>query len=116
MAKEQNLKPFQKGHKFSVGHGRPRGPSLKTLFKRFGELDIEGKNPDGEIDKMSMDEWIVLKHGYKAMSGSLPHMREWYDRREGKVTNTIEVSDIRDKKAQELTTEELEGFLEDEVK
>ena len=38
MTNPQNLKPFQKGHKFSVGKGRPKGSfSLKTYARHMLE-------------------------------------------------------------------------------
>jgi hypothetical protein len=113
---QSGLTNFQKGNQASVGYGRPKGKCLKTLFRKIAEEQLTLKNSQGEKETKTTEEWIVISHAQNALKGSARHIDMWYDRLYGKVTNTIEVSDIRDKKAQDLTTEELESFLQEDSK
>jgi len=114
MANEHNLTPFQPGNKAGVGYGRPKGKSMTSLFKKIAEQEVTLKNAQGEPETRTTEEWIVISTAQKAMKGNASDRDLWFNRLYGKVTNTLEVSDIREKKAQELTTEELEGFLQGE--
>lgn len=109
-----NLKPFQKGNKAAVGHGRPKGKSMTSFIKKIADKDILFPNLEGNKENVSVAEGIALALAYKCLKGSAPHLNIWLDRMEGKVTNTIEIDDLRDKKAKDLTDEELHMFLRDE--
>ena len=55
MAREDNLKPFQKGNK--LGKGRPKGsPNRSTVAKKWLSAMTKGINPEtGEEEKMTLE-------------------------------------------------------------
>ena len=68
MAKEDNLKPFQKGNTF--GKGRPKGsPNRSTVAKKWLAAMTKGINPEtGEEEKMTLEERMTLAQISKAIT------------------------------------------------
>lgn len=69
MAREDNLKPFKKGHKMATG--RPKGsPNRSTVAKKWLSAMTKGINPEtGEEEKMTLEERMTLAQISKAITG-----------------------------------------------
>lgn len=96
MANPQNLKPFPKGHKFSTGHGRPKGSiSFAVRLRKALEnttMKVIDHNGD-EVVRDVYDQMIAnLIAGACASWGkdSLMYIREILDRDQGKALPQLE--------------------------
>jgi hypothetical protein len=70
MAKEDNLKPFQKGQSGNP-KGYPKGvPNRSTIAKKWLELNTNETNPlTNQIENLSQEDIITLKQIEKAKDG-----------------------------------------------
>jgi len=101
MAKEDNLKPFEKGQSGNP-NGRPIGSlNSKTILQKYLNLITKAENPiTNEIESLTIAEQIHLKQVAKAIDGDLYSYKEIIDRLEGK---TVSVQEIK----QEITQKTL---------
>jgi hypothetical protein len=109
MANEQNLKPFQKGHKLSKG--KPKGAKhLSTVLKEM----LAQKIPTKKSGMMPATELIVMGLIGRAIRGDVSAFREIMDRTEGKVVQSIKSEGTLDVTALDLstmTTEQIHDYL-----
>lgn len=114
MANEKNLKPFKKGHKFSKGHGRPKGSrSISTVLKEMMEVTISTK----QGDKLTV-ELIVMGIIKKAISGDVSAFREIRDTTEGRPHQTIKsgnLVDFSNVNLASLSDDQIDKLVEDNV-
>lgn len=90
-----NLKPFQKGNKAGVGHGRPKGKSLTTRFQEAMDLPLALKNKNtGEKETKETAEWFVADGIKRALSGDFRYWKEIKDTLDGRPVQKI-VSDTK---------------------
>lgn len=110
----QNLKPFQKGNQASKGHGRPKGSkSLTSILKNALEKPITLKNKQtGKVEKKATTEWIVAVMIREALKGDHKHIREIWDRVEGKPLQMISSSETIEIDLSTLTDEQLYKIIE----
>lgn len=91
-----NLKPFPKG--YQGGPGRPPGrKNLKTIVREI----LETKAPRAYVEKLrgqgieitdeSWETVLTTVALAKAASGSIQHLREIWDRRDGKPRQAIDL-------------------------
>jgi hypothetical protein len=118
MANEQNLTPFKKGHKTSVGHGRPKGSrSLVTILKEALAQEIPIKNKEtGKTEKKLVAELVIAGLVRNAVKGDIRHAREILDRLEGKPMQSIESHtrlDLGNMNLSSLSNEQLEKLIKD---
>jgi hypothetical protein len=84
-----NLKPFEKGNKAAIGHGRPKGKSLSSVLAEAMQKDITLSNKNGVKETKSTVEWIVSMMIKNALKGDFRYFKEIYDRLEGKPIQSI---------------------------
>jgi hypothetical protein len=93
--KVENLKHFEPGH--PGGPGRPPGMrNLKTVIREA----LEAEAPAEYVEKLKAQGVLVKDNSWdsvlaavamaKAASGSILHLREIWDRRDGKAKQTID--------------------------
>lgn len=118
MANEKNLKPFPKGNKASVGHGRPKGSrTLTNILREALDQEIPFKNKDtGAVEKKQVSELIVASLIKNAVKGDIRHAREILDRLEGKPMQSIESHtrlDLTNMNLSSLSNEQLDKLIQD---
>lgn len=115
----KNLKPFEKGNKAGVGHGRPKGSySIRRLMAEVLEETPKGK--DGKSFDKSYDRMLIARLLKIGLTGkdkdSIAAMREMWDRAEGKATQSIETKgslDVTGFEPKSLTNEQLKFLVDD---
>ncbi len=109
-----NLKPFEKGNKAGVGHGRPKGKSLTTRFQEAMEIPISLKNKNtGDIETKETAEWFIADGIKRALSGDFRYWKEIKDTIDGKPLQKIEAHQhIQEVEPKMLTDEQLDRFIE----
>lgn len=114
MTNPQNLTPFKKGHTMSKGHGRPKGSkSLTTILKHALEMPLTLKNnQSGKHEKKPTSEWLVAVMVREALKGDKTHMREIWDRVEGKPLQTVSSQETIELDLSTLTDEQLDRLIE----
>lgn len=92
MANEQNLIPFEKGHK-GIG-GRPKGSiSISATLRKLMEKNYVAKDPFTQTtEKKKIREWIALRLIAQAMQGNIKATKEILDRLEGKAIQITEIT------------------------
>ena len=84
--KEANLKPFQPGQSGNPG-GRPKGRSITSILRE--KLAEPAKGKRGKTKAEAIADVVIEQ----ALAGDPRFLREILERTEGKVTQTIQVSD-----------------------
>jgi hypothetical protein len=112
MAGIDNLTPFKKGHKLSQGIGRPKGSkSLSTLLQKALTEEVTYKNKDGKTEKKQVSEWLIAAMIRDALKGNINHIREVFDRIEGKPLQTIDSKETIGIDLSTMTDEQLERLI-----
>jgi hypothetical protein len=75
------------------GAGRPLGAlSLKDRMRKYLELDIKMKMPDGSIQDKSVLDGIILSLLSQAQKGNIKAIQEVFDRNFGKEADVINIT------------------------
>lgn len=95
MDKKENLKkrvPFKKDDPRINREGRPVGSlGRDTLLKKWLKCQVDEENPETElIEKVSLQDKVVLALIKKACDGDIPAIKEIQDTLHGKITEKIE--------------------------
>lgn len=113
MPNPENLKPFKKGNQAGKGHGRPKGSkSLTTVLKIAIQQPLTLKNNAGKPEKKIITEWLAAVMIREALKGSHKHIKEIWDRTEGKPLQTIATHESKEIDASTLTDEQLNRIIE----
>lgn len=113
MANLDNLKHFKKGNQASKGYGRPKGSkSLTTVLNIAIQQPLTLKNNTGKLEKKITTEWLVSVMIREALKGSHKHLKEIWDRTEGKPLQTIATHESKEIDASTLTDEQLNRIIE----
>lgn len=100
MANEENLRPVKKGDPGRNPNGRKKGSkNKKTEARELAELlnlvlessSGESEVVDGEYVDVSNKKAIVYALVKEARKGNIPHIREVFDRTDGKPVQKSEV-------------------------
>lgn len=99
MANPENIKPYQFkfGQKAPPNAGRPKGPSMTTTLQKLIEKPLKMKDfTTGELETLTLREWMNLAVIRTAMKGNVSAYKEIIDRVDGKVDTTINHKGIND--------------------
>lgn len=86
------------------GHNGKRGPSIKTIVREIGDMDVpetirkkflEERGID--LSNMSIAKALAVAGAQRALEGSTADWREFNDRYDGKAKQEIEVNTLGEK-------------------
>lgn len=84
----KNLRPFPKGHKLG---GRKKGSkNMSTILKRILSEEMTVYDAQGKPHQQMVMEQVIKGLIKPALEGSIAHIREIWDRSEGKPSQKIE--------------------------
>ncbi|HEX9927554.1 MAG TPA: DUF5681 domain-containing protein [Pyrinomonadaceae bacterium] len=90
-----NLKPYQKGQSGNSAGKSAGTKSRKVLIKKYlateDEFDNPLKAPDAPLERMTLEDRIILALLAKAISGDLPSIQEVLNSAYGKIPDKMQL-------------------------
>lgn len=106
-----NLKNFEKGNQYSVGHGRPKGKSWTTMLREASEANMT-KKWEGQIQTKTAGEWACIRAVNSAVNGDFKFFQEVKNSLDGKPILKLEAEVKENIDVSELSNEQLKFLMD----